>query len=96
MAIQIVIIERSGNASVAKCGSCSGSGESRHHYYCEACNGTGHVTIVCEDSGTPILKCGSCNGSGESERNYYCKACGGSGAAPAYGDFTVRKARKVE
>ena len=96
MSIQIVIIERAGNAAVVKCGSCNGSGESRHNYYCKACNGTGHVTIVCEDPGVPILKCGSCNGSGESRHNYYCKACGGSGAVPAYGEFTIRKAKKAD
>jgi len=95
MAIQIVIIERTGNAAVVKCGSCGGKGESRKHYYCHACNGVGHVTIVCEEPGIPILKCGSCNGSGESRKHYYCRACGGSGAVPAYGEFTIRKAKKT-
>jgi DnaJ-class molecular chaperone len=96
MSFQIVIIERAGNAAVVKCGSCNGTGESRQHYYCKACNGAGHVTIVCEDAGIPILKCGSCNGSGESRQHYYCKACGGSGALPAHGEFTIRKAKKAD
>ncbi len=43
MSTTIVIVERSGNAAVVKCGSCNGSGESRHHRYCAACNGTGAV-----------------------------------------------------
>lgn len=96
MAIQIVIIERTGNAAVVKCGSCNGSGSSNYHNYCRACNGAGHVTIICEDSGIPILRCGSCGGSGSSNYHNYCRACGGSGAVPAYGEFTIRKAKKAD
>lgn len=96
MGVQIVIIERAGNAAVLKCGSCNGTGESRYHKYCQACNGAGHVTIVCEAPDVPILKCGSCNGSGESRYHKYCQACGGSGAVPAHGEFTIRKAKKAD
>ena len=96
MGVQIVIIERVGNAVVVKCGSCKGTGESRHHSYCKACNGTGHVTLICEEPGVPIVKCGSCNGSGESRHHLYCKACGGVGAVPAYGKYEIRKAERQE
>lgn len=94
--LEIVIIERAGNAVVIRCGSCKGSGESRHHIYCAACNGSGHVTIVCEDDGIPIVTCGSCGGKGESRHHNYCRSCGGCGAVPAYGRFEIRKAERQE
>ncbi|MHA1778670.1 MAG: hypothetical protein ACTSYN_03770 [Candidatus Heimdallarchaeaceae archaeon] len=28
-----------------KCGTCNGSGESRHHYYCKICGGIGVMTV---------------------------------------------------
>lgn len=95
MGVSILVVEWSGNAAVVKCGSCNGSGESRHHNYCQACNGAGHVTIVCEETGIPILKCGSCNGNGESRHHNYCQACGGIGAVPAHGKFSIRKAQRA-
>lgn len=96
MGAAIIVVEWAGNAAIVKCGSCKGSGESRHHRYCKACNGAGHVTIVCDEPGIPMLKCGSCDGSGESRHHYYCHACGGSGAVPAHGKFSIRKVEKSE
>ena len=95
VAFQIVIIERTGNAAVIKCGSCGGGGSSRTDHYCRACHGTGHVTLVCEDEGVPIIKCGSCDGEGSSRTDHYCRACGGVGATPAFGKYRIRKAERT-
>jgi DnaJ-class molecular chaperone len=96
MSMAIVIIERTGNAAIIKCGSCRGSGSSRYHQYCRACNGTGHATILCEQPDVPIVKCGSCDGSGSSRYHQYCQACGGVGAVPAFGTFKIMKAERQE
>lgn|GEM_PF-1453408 len=96
MTVQIVVIERTGNAAVVRCGSCNGTGSSRYHQYCTAWNGSGHVTIVCEDEDVPVLKCGSCDGTGSSRYHQYSNACGGSGAVPAYGRFQIRKAERQD
>jgi DnaJ-class molecular chaperone len=96
MAKKIEIIERSGTAAVVKCGSCKGTGESKHKRYCKACNGTGHVTLMCESEDIPIVACSSCDGKGESEELAYCRACQGVGAVPAYGKYKIRKVERID
>lgn len=96
MAMKIEIVERSGNAVVVECGSCRGTGESRHKRFCKACNGTGHVTLMCESEEIPIVSCSSCRGTGESQELVYCRACQGVGVVPAYGKYKIRKVERVD
>jgi DnaJ-class molecular chaperone len=74
----IVIIERTPESFLVKCGYCKGSGHS--YGTCSVCNGVGTVRLKVPpdwhcDAG--ILKCAYCNGSGHAQGT--CSVCRGVG-----------------
>lgn len=79
-----VVIERTPDAFLVKCGRCGGSGENNREYECHVCRGGGKVLLrvpadwANRDLG--ILKCGRCGATGEKNREYFCKVCNGVGA----------------
>jgi DnaJ-class molecular chaperone len=79
-----IVIERSPDAFLVKCGRCSGTGENNREYECHVCKGTGKVLLQVppEWSGENlgILKCGRCGGTGENNREYFCRVCKGVGS----------------
>lgn len=79
-----VVIDRTPDAFLVKCGRCSGSGENNREYECHICNGGGKLllSVPAEWAGENLglLRCGRCRGSGENNREHFCKVCKGAGA----------------